>query len=65
MSFWRKMERRRESDNEFVQEIYSAPKAERQQVERSAISVSAAYSPSDIERLEEERVPWLRKRRRR
>lgn len=65
MSFWSKIERRRDSDVEYAQDIYMSPKAERQQVERSQINVSASLSPADIELLEEERVPWLRKRRRR
>lgn len=59
MSFWRKIEKRREEDDEMEQTVGV------QKNDPLATKIGRTYTPADIERLEEERVPWLRKRRRR
>lgn len=59
MSFWKKIERRREADQEIEQAV-GVKKAD-----PLAVKVGRTYTPADIEELEAERVPWLRKRKHR
>jgi hypothetical protein len=53
MSFWQKIHARRAKDAAL--EVQAGVRR----------NVPQAYSPADIRRLEEERVPWLKRKRRR
>ena len=67
MSFWKKIQRQREADQEYVEAINQTPESRYAKVtvnDPLAVKIGRTYTTADIERLEEEFAPWLRKRRR-